>query len=258
MSELTFFDCNAFLGRVAVPKFFNEAVTVEVLRSEYDRIGIDRALVTHVAAKEYSPAIGNDLLRDELAGDDRFVPCVTLLPPLTRELWQADQILEQLRERGARAARIFPSLTVHRYPFDLRVTGSICSALESARVPLLIDFNLGRRDEAEWVGLYDLADAHPNLPIILIRPGGRSDRGLYPLLARSENVYIESGGYWVHRGIERICDTFGAERIVFGSGFPYWTPSGAAFHVATSGISDEEKSLIAHGNLERIISEATL
>jgi predicted TIM-barrel fold metal-dependent hydrolase len=255
VNGLSFFDCNAFIGQPAVVKYFPERVTVPVLRREYDRLGIDRALVTHVAAKEYAPSVGNDLLRDELDEADRFSPCVTLIPPLTGELWQPEEIIGELTERGARAARLFPSLTGHRYPFDLRVIGSICDVLQAARVPLFIDFELGRRDEADWVGLYDLADAYPGLPIVLIRPGGRSDRGLYPLLTRSANVFIESGGYWVHNGIEKICDVFGAERIMFGSGFPYWTPSGAVFHVATAAVSDTEKALIAHGNLERVLSE---
>ena len=258
MSELTFFDCNSFIGQVAVPKFFPHRVTPVVLHAEYDRIGVANAVVTHVAAKEYAPSLGNDLLAGELSGDGRFTPCLTLLPEHTGELWEPGELLNQLRARGARCVRLFPSATVHRYPFDPRVLSSLFDVLETAKVPVFVDFDLGRRDEADWRGLYDITEAFPALPLVVIRPGGRSDRGLYPLLTRSPNVYIETGGYWVHRGIERICTTFGAHRMLFGSGFPYWTLAGAAYHVATAAIPEQEKSLIAGENLRRLLEGVQL
>lgn len=258
MPDLTFFDCNNFVGQVAVPKFFPHRVTPAVLGAEHDRIGIARGVVTHVAAKEYSPSIGNDLLADELPAGDRFVPCLTLLPEHTGELWKPTEVLSQLQTRGARCVRFFPSAGVHRYPFDPRVLGNLFEVLQAARVPVFVDFDLGRRDEADWRGLYDMTDAFPDLPLILIRPGGRSDRGLYPLLERAPNVYIETGGYWVHNGIERICSQFGAHRMLFGSGFPYWTLAGAAYHVATASVSEEDKALIAAGNLARLLEGAQL
>lgn len=253
MSQLELFDCNSFIGQVSVPRFYPRRVTASVLRAEFDRIGVAEGLVTHVAAREYSPALGNDLLRDELAKDGGFSPCLTLLPTGTRELWAAESLLDELRHRGARAARLFPSATIHRYPLDRRVIGDLLSVLEGARVPVFVDFDLGRRDEADWRALYDLAEGFPELPLVVVRPGGRSNRGLYPLLKNYPNTYIETGGYWVHHGLEQISHTLGAERLLFGSGFPYWSLSGAAYHVATSGVSPEEKQLIGSGNLRRLL-----
>lgn len=258
MATLSFFDCNAFIGKASVPKFFPHRVTPQVLADEYDRIGVSQAIVTHIAAREYAPLPANDLLAEELPPGGRFKPCLTLLPEHTGELWQPDDLLQQLRSRGARSVRLFPSSSLHRYPFDPRVLHGMFTVLQDARVPVFVDFDLGRRDEADWRGLYDMADAFPELPLIIIRPGGRSDRGLYPLLARSQNTYIETGGYWVHHGIERISATFGADRMLFGSGFPYWTLAGAAYHVATSGISDREKTLVAGGNLQRLLEQVRL
>lgn len=255
---LTLFDCNSYIGQMAVPRFFPRRVTAKVLIGEMNRIGVADALVTHVAAKEYSPAHGNDLLASELSGTDRLAPCLTLLPELTGELWEAETLLDELRSRGARCVRLFPGATVHRYPFDPRVLGGLFDVLEPARVPVLVDFDLGRRDETDWRSLYDMAERYPDLPLILIRPGGRSDRGLYPLLNRSPNVYIETGGYWVHRGIERVCERFGAQRLVYGSGFPYWTMSGAAHHVATARISDDERAAVGAGNLTRLLKGVRL
>lgn len=256
MPELELFDCNSFIGQVSVPRFYPRRVTPSVLRSEFDRIGVGGGLVTHVAAREYSPAVGNDLLREELPEDPSLTPCLTLLPTGTGELWSAEDLLDELRQRGARAVRLFPSATIHRYPLDRRVIGDLLGVLETARIPVFVDFDLGRRDEADWRALYDLAETFPELPLVVVRPGGRSDRGMYPFLKKYPNTHIETGGYWVHHGLERICHTFGPERLLFGSGFPYWSLSGAAYHVATSGVSPEEKQLIGSGNLRRLLGGA--
>ncbi|MCW2783086.1 MAG: hypothetical protein JWR35_3535 [Marmoricola sp.] len=258
VSSLKFYDCNALIGRPAIPRFFPDPVSGEVLLREMDRIGVESAVVTHVAAREYSPRVGNDLLVDAVSVEPRLTGCMTLLPDHTDELWDTAAVLNELKRRDARCVRLFPSESLHRYPLDHRVLGDLFEVLESARVPTLLDFDLGRRDEADWRALYDLADRYPLLPMIIIRPGGRSDRGLYPLLKRSPNVSVETGGYWVHRGIERICERFGAERLVYGSGFPYWTMSGAAFHVASARVSASEKMAIASGNLEALMSGVSL
>lgn len=252
---LVFTDCNTYVGRPAVPRFGPAPVTPELLLAELDRVGVDGALVAHVAAREHSPRLGNQLLVDELAGHPRLRPAMTLLPPATMETWRPDRVVDELRSRDARAVRLFPGYSLHRFPFHPRVLGELLAVLEEACVPTLVDFDLGRRDEADWPALYEIADAFPRLPLILIRPGGRSDRGLYPLLAHFGNVLVETGGYWVHRGLEQVAERFGPERLVYGSGFPYWTLSGAVHHVATARLSDADRSMIAGGTLRHLLEE---
>lgn len=248
-------DANVYVGRPAVPRFHSGPVTVPGLLREFDRLGVDAGLVTHVAAKEYSPQFGNEIVIDEVATEPRLQACLTLLPPSTGETWAPGQLIDALRVRDVRAVRLFPGYSLHRYPFHPRVLGDLFATLEGARVLTLIDFDLGRRDEADWPALYEVAEAFPELPFLLIRPGGRSDRGLYPLLEYFPNVYVETGGYWVHRGLERVAERFGAHRLVFGSGFPYWTLSGAVYHVATARLEEDDRAAIASGNLRRLLGE---
>lgn len=248
-------DCNVYVGRPAVPRFGPAPVTVDVLLDEFDRLGVDGGLVAHVAAREHSPRLGNDLLVDELAGHPRLRPAMTLLPPATAETWRPERVVDELRARDARAVRLFPGHGLHRFPFHPRVLADLLAVLEEARVPTLVDFDLGRRDEADWPALYGVAEAFPELPLVLIRPGGRSDRGLYPLLTHFGNVLVETGGYWVHRGLEQVAERFGAHRLVYGSGFPYWTLSGAVHHVATARLSDRDRAAVAGGTLRGLLEE---
>ena len=85
------------------------------------------------------------------------------------------------------------------------------------------------------------------------QPG--SNRRLFPLLEQYPNLYIETSYYVVHRGIELICRHFGAERLLFGTGLPQRAPGPAITALSYSQISDQERALIASGNLRRLLAE---
>ena len=59
-------------------------------------------------------------------------------------------------------------------------------------------------------------------------------------------------------GIEDVCAKFGAERILFGSSLPYGAGSAAVSMITYANISEEEKELIASGNLERLLGGVKL
>jgi len=75
---------------------------------------------------------------------------------------------------------------------------------------------------------------------------------LYELMEARPNVYLETGLLHTYRSIEYISQRFGAERIIFGTGF---RSNNGAF-IATLAHADatpEQAALIAHGNLERLL-----
>jgi predicted TIM-barrel fold metal-dependent hydrolase len=56
-------------------------------------------------------------------------------------------------------------------------------------------------------------------------------------------VSLEAGG------LEAAVRAYGAERIVFGTGFPYHTPHAAVLDLLHAEISEADKEKIASGNL---------
>jgi predicted TIM-barrel fold metal-dependent hydrolase len=113
---------------------------------------------------------------------------------------------------------------------------------------------LFRRGEPPWRDVFGVCDNHPDLPVVLMEVQGRNNRTMYALLERFENLYLQTGGLTVHEGIEDICRRFGAERLVFGSGFPEKTLGAARLHVERARISEPERRLVAAGNLERLLA----
>ncbi|HLU72105.1 MAG TPA: amidohydrolase family protein [Nonomuraea sp.] len=261
---MRYLDCNTFIGRPAgrMP-YITKEVTPEGLLAELDRVGIHEAAVYHVLAREHDPATGNALLARELAAlpapaRARLHPVGVVLPPHTGELPEPGTLVRELLAGGVRMARIFPSAAMNGHRFSLApwCSGELLDALERARMPLAVDFTLFRRGEPPWREVYDLAEHHPGLPIILMDVQGRNNRTLYPLLNRFANLHVQSAGLNVHHGLEDLCERFGAHRVVFGSGYPVQTLGGARLQLDRARLPQRDREMIASGTLAGLLARA--
>ena len=84
--------------------------------------------------------------------------------------------------------------------------------------------------------------------------GFRSQRMLVSLMKAFDNVYLAIGSlYGVHLGVESVAAHVGAERLLFGTGFPYAEPMASITMLAYSDLSDTDRQLVGSGNLDRLI-----
>ena len=56
----------------------------------------------------------------------------------------------------------------------------------------------------------------------------------------------------------RFLRHFDAERLLFGSGLPEFSPGGLITHVMFADVADADRRKILAGNLDRLISEVEL
>jgi len=244
VSALRFFDCNARIGRSSAPRP-EHLLDPSGLLAEMDRAGLERALVYHTWSVEWDAKAGNDALHKEIAAEDRLYPCFAALPSATQELPPPREFAQQVRTlRGA--VRLFP--TQHQFALSEVSCGHLLDALSFERVPVLIDIG-----QTNWREVGEILARHPALNLIVLNTYYRIDRFLYPLLARFGNLYLESGSYGVHRGIEALCQRFGAERLVFGTDLPVHEVGGPMALVTYAPLPDADKQLIAGGNLCRLL-----
>ncbi|NLY18890.1 MAG: amidohydrolase family protein [Clostridiaceae bacterium] len=247
MEEIKFFDCNCSFGRRSVvdPGSFYKA---EDLKKRMEHYGIAKALVYHSLAREYSPMEGNKILMEEIQDFPGFYPMWVVMPHHTGEFYNPEELKEQLKKYNVRAVRMFPSVYDQYYSTENWNCGKLFSMLESCRIPLFLGFN--------QVGLHDIVRIltdYPNLPVILTELVYSIDRNLYGLLGSFGNLKIELSGYKVHNGVEEICAGFGAERIVFGSMMPVFSGGSAVSVINYACISQKEKQMIAHENIEKLL-----
>jgi len=249
------FDANVSLGRPAVrqPSAFTDAAG---LADTMAACGISAALVYNPAALNADLVAANLRLLTETDIERGICPAWVLLPPDTHEMAPPTAVVADMLRRGVRAARLMPR--AHGYAVRERNLGSLLGCLSEHRVPVLLDFGLsawGDRIHIDWDGVHEICAAFPALPVVLIRLGLMVDRDLYPLLARHENLYVETSYYFGHRGLQALAARFGAQRLIFGTGMPVYAPGPPIAALAYSGLSVAEQQMVAGGNLERLLLE---
>jgi len=245
---MDFFDCNCMTGRSGQP-LPGQFHTADDLERELDRCGMARALVFHALAKELDPALGNEALTRDLAGRERLAPCWVVMPSHTGEMPPPDELCDRMMDAGVRAVRLFPQM--HSYSLSEWSSGELLAAFEARRIPVFVD-----HDQTNWDEVDRICAAHPGLPLVLLRPNYRVHRSLYPLFEHHANLHIEIGIYVAHNAIADCAQRFGAERMLYGSALPHYTPGGPIANIMYSEISESEKALIAGGNLRRLLGEA--
>jgi len=251
-TELTFFDCNAFIGR-PVTGILRPAPTAGDLLAEMDRNGIDRALVWHIAQHDYAPTVGNRMLAEQIAPHDRLVGCWTLLPMCLPEFPKPVDLVAQMKDARIRGLRVFPES--HRYLLRREVFGSMFDVMVERRIPLILSMARG----TSWQAAYDLLAEVRDLVCIVSDHGcWGADRWFRPLLDHYEHVYIDLSDYLLDGGIEALSADYGTSRLLYGSGFPAQYPGGMMMAIRHAEIDPADRQAIAAGNLDRLLGEVRL
>ena len=107
--------------------------------------------------------------------------------------------------------------------------------------------------------IYDIMKDFPDLTAIISDgdcwPNGRK---LYPLLSSYRNLYLDLSYVMDAGGVEDMVGRFGAQKLLFGTGFPARYTGSMLGVVRSADISEEDRELIFGKNLERILEEAKL
>ncbi len=233
------FDANVYLGHSGTQG--DLALETPELLQEMDRFAIKRALVSHFAGLEYDAIEGNCALDRDL--DVRFTPAWTVsVEPAS---------MDDIRSRQVRAVRVWFGPLHHNFSIKPWCSGELFEQLQDSQALVLIS-----RPEIEWNDLAELLDNFPRLRVLLLDVGYRSDRYLFPLLARFSGLHFESSNYVGHRQLESYVERVGPDRMLFGSRLPLYTPGAALTVLGTARIAGSARLAIAGGNLRRLIGES--
>ena len=254
---MEFFDCNCWYGPTEKPPLAAATKPEQVLE-EMDRVGISRALVRHAAVSVETPEVGNRLTLQAREVSERLVPSWAILPPQTGELGDVNEFIAAMRQADVRALWAFPM--AHRYLLNTTTMGGLLEEMEARDIPLF----LTRRTSVEGtVGVYQVADEvladFPNLHLIVVGHGSwGEDRLFRPLMERYDYFAVDTSRYELDGGIEAVCADYGPERLFFGTQFPETPPGGPMLTLLHADISDEDRAMIAGGNLSRLLEEVRL
>ena len=250
------FDCECLVGRPKEPfEGMAAGIVPDIadLIGEMGRLGIERALVRHRACLDASPEAGNALLMEEIAPYPRLVPAWHMTPDGFEGTWDPAAAVETLVGHGVRAAW---TTTRGRdsAPFLLEpwCAEELLSALENHRVPLLLPYA-----DVYPNTLHAVLGAFPRMPVVLLEvPRYGRNQPLYRLMDLHANLHLSlSPLYSVHEGIEDVWRRFGAERLLFGTGYPVCEGGAAVAALNYAALPDVDREAIGGANLQRLLDE---
>jgi hypothetical protein len=245
--SLRFLDCNLWMGRPSVPEFVGE-FDLNSLRRRMTRYGVQGGVVSHFACVNYGQAWGNDRVLAAISGTGLWGG-VVLVPEMFRDEVRGRSYLADLISRGARLARVYPG--AHHFSVRDWCSGALVRALADCRMPLMV-----RHTELSWEEIRALCDTYPSLTVIVEAVEQKMlyhNRRYYPLIERYPNLRLELHSFVGYLALEDVVGEFGAGPLIFGSYMPICDPNAGMMQVTHARISDEEKGLIARGNLLALV-----
>ena len=81
-------------------------------------------------------------------------------------------------------------------------------------------------------------------------------RSLFGLLDACPNLYCDTSCFHAYRGLEEVCASFGAERMLFGTRLPYYNALAAKALVLYADLDGADRAAIAGGNLRRLLDRS--
>ena len=128
--------------------------------------------------------------------------------------------------------------------------------LNNRDLPLLLAGGYPGFSHPSQIG--DLARQFPQVTIVATHGGQINISGLLladagRMLRANPNVIMETSGIYREDFIEDTVQELGAERVVFGSNAPYMDLGFETLRVRLAHLSNQDKALMGHGSLKRIL-----
>jgi predicted TIM-barrel fold metal-dependent hydrolase len=246
---MKFFDANILYGVPSQKRMYEPIPDVFSLLKKLQEFGIDKAVIRREEQFFSSPASYNVLLTEEIRRTDNLWGIWTMLPPHCHEMPSPETILAEMKRGRIVGWQFFPR--ENKYLFHWRVLKTWFELAEQHHIPLYIDFAfVSERD------LIDVMDKYPELTVIMKNSSvWPPDRILRPFMSEFPNAYMETSNYLTADGIETLVADGFTERILFSTRFQAAHVGGPMMMLKHANISEQEKSLIAFENLERILEK---
>jgi predicted TIM-barrel fold metal-dependent hydrolase len=242
------FDFRTFVGS----SFDGLSQSVDELLTIMDSLEVNQALVCPFKPLSYDLDQANqNLAREIQPHSDRLMGAVRVDP------WQpraAESLNRGFEFLGLKALYLNPWEETFRVDIDhLDVLMSIAS---KGKIPVLLAAGYPWLSEALQVR--KLAARWLDVPIIMSNGGqinisglGQADATL--ALRQQDNLYIDTAGVYRQDFLEETVDEFGGERVLFGSGAPYFDQRYEIRRLQLARVSEEDRRKMAADNALRLL-----
>ncbi len=219
-----------------------------------EEIGIDRFVVQSVATTPKQVGSINAFIAAEVAAHpDQLTGLGSAHPDCP----DPDEVVRNLQELGLHGIKIHPD--IQGFPIDDPRMFRFYELCEREGLPILMHTGDHRYDFSNPNRLLPVLKAFPGLVVIGAHFGGWSVwNEASEELAGMQNLYVDcSSTFPFFKGDpitlgETLIARYGADRVLFGSDFPMWSPKAELATFSKLRLTDKERRMILSENAKRV------
>lgn len=225
--------------------------TVDSLLSIGKNCGIDRFVVQSVATTPHQVKSINRFIASEVRLHPDSLIGLGTMHPESNDL-QGD--LAHIKELGLHGVKLHPD--IQKFKIDDYRCLKIYELCESANMPILMHTGDHRFDYSNPNRLVPILNIYKNLTVIGAHLGGWSvwDEAVEKL-SGYKNFYVDSSSSLYELSPQhatKIIRTYGAQRVLFGSDFPVFSPDIELQRFMALPLTDNERQLILSKNVLKL------
>lgn len=228
--------------------------TAADLVSEGERAGIGHFIVQSVATTPKQVRGINEFIAATVAAD----PCrMTGLGTLHPDSEDQAGDLRHIAELGLRGVKLHPDIQGFKID-DYRML-KIYELCEREGLPILMHTGDNRYDNSNPNRLIPVMQIFDGLTVVGAHMGGWSIwEEAARVLNELPNLYVDCSSsmpYLTPQTTVKIIRTYGAERVLFGTDYPMWSPITELEAFRALGLTAEEEQRILHDNAVKVFLE---
>lgn len=242
------FDANVFVGE----SLYDNSLTLDDLKSLMEASGVDKAIIRPLKPPDLDLDKANRNVADIQKKNENLIGFGRVNPLLKDAVTHTRKAIN---EYGLKGIHLHPWEENYRINSD--IVDKVLRVVVEENVPVYI--SAGYPMVSHPLQVQDLLNKYPEVTFIVTHGGQQDISGLSfddALLVAEENknIVFDISGVYRRDFIERLVETAGADRIVFGSCTPYMNMRFEITRIISTHLSEETKERILHTNIEEVLN----
>lgn len=260
MTKITYVDSNIYIGNWPFHQLrYNNLDGIFQLM---EKVNIEKGCISSLDSvfciDRDLPEVNEKLFEQVKEYPEKLLPFYTINP----NVFDTGKYIERLyQDCHLHGIRLYP--TYHDYSLLSNAADEVAVKASEYKVPVFVTYRFedervhhphAKVPNINMEELTHYLNKHPQTIFII---GGMRITDVEELNKQltHQNVYIELSFIQTpFRSLELLVETVGADRVLFGTGLPYWVPECTTLKLETSILSENDINKIARENLQTILN----
>lgn len=225
--------------------------TASDLIEEGKKAGIDHFIVQSVATTPYQVKSINEFIAREVENSNGLMTGLGTLHPESSDILGD---IEHILELGLHGVKLHPDIQAFKMD-DYRCL-KIYELCEQKNIPILMHAGDSRYDYSNPNRFLPILQIYTNLTVVGAHLGGWSvwDEAA-DKLNNLPNFYVDCSscfGFIPAQKVKQLIRHYGADRVLFGTDYPMWSPSEEIKQILSLGLDENEIKSILNINAKKV------